>query len=96
MAKPRLKANALFLPCGASFAGNNAVKEVRGLGMMIAAELYDDAPSLVSDALSDGLLINVTQGNIVRLLPPLNMSDQEADELVISSPIYSTANFPTS
>ena len=63
-------------------AGNNAVKEVRGLGMMIAIELYDDAPSLVSDALSDGLLINVTQGNIVRLLPPLNMSDQEADELV--------------
>ena len=63
-------------------AGNNAVKEVRGLGMMIAIELYDDAPSMVSDALSDGLLINVTQGNIVRLLPPLNMSDQEADELV--------------
>ena len=63
-------------------AGNNAVKEVRGLGMMIAIELYDDAPSLVSDALSDGLLINVTQGNIVRLLPPLNMSDQEADEIV--------------
>ena len=61
-----LKANALYLPWERA-AGNNAVKEVRGLGMMIAIELYDDAPSLVSDALSDGLLINVTQGNIVRL-----------------------------
>ena len=63
-------------------AGNNAVKEVRGLGMMIAIELNEDAPELVSDALNNGLLINVTQGNVVRLLPPLNLSNQEADELV--------------
>ena len=65
-----------------ALAGNNSVKEVRGVGMMIAVELNADAPALVSDALQDGLLINVTQGNIVRLLPPLNLSDQEADELV--------------
>ena len=65
-----------------ALAGNNSVTEVRGLGMMIAVELNNDAPSLVSDALEDGLLINVTQGNIVRLLPPLNFSNEEADELV--------------
>jgi len=65
-----------------ALAGNNAVKEVRGMGMMIAVELYNDAPNLVADALHQGLLINVTQGNIVRLLPPLNLSNQEADELV--------------
>ena len=52
------------------------------MGMMIAVELYNDAPNLVADALHQGLLINVTQGNIVRLLPPLNLSNQEADELV--------------
>ena len=50
--------------------------------MMIAIELNEDAPELVSDALNNGLLINVTQGNVVRLLPPLNLSNQEADELV--------------
>ncbi len=65
-----------------ALAGNNSITEVRGLGMMIAVELNNDAPSLVSDALEDGLLINVTQGNIVRLLPPLNLSNEEADELV--------------
>ena len=65
-----------------ALAGNNSVTEVRGLGMMIAVELNNDAPSLVSDALEDGLLVNVTQGNIVRLLPPLNLSNEEADELV--------------
>lgn len=63
-------------------AGNNSVKEVRGLGMMMAVELNADAPNLVSDALEHGLLINVTQGNVVRLLPPLNLSNEEADELV--------------
>ena len=65
-----------------ALAGNNSVTEVRGLGMMIAVELNNDAPSLVSDTIEDGLLINVTQGNIVRLLPPLNLSNEEADELV--------------
>ena len=65
-----------------ALAGNNSVKQIRGMGMMIAVELNSDAPALVSDALHAGLLINVTQGNIVRLLPPLNLSDQEADELV--------------
>ena len=65
-----------------ALAGNNSVTEVRGLGMMIAVELNDEMPSLVTDALNDGLLINVTQGNIVRLLPPLNLSNEEADELV--------------
>ena len=62
--------------------GNNNVKEIRGAGLMLAVELNDDAPDLVHRALTDGVLINVTQGNIVRLLPPLTMTDAEADELV--------------
>ena len=62
--------------------GNNNVKEIRGAGLMLAVQLNDDAPDLVHRALADGVLINVTQGNIVRLLPPLTMTDAEADELV--------------
>ena len=62
--------------------GNNNVKEIRGAGLMLAVELNDDAPDLVHRALTNGVLINVTQGNIVRLLPPLTMTDAEADELV--------------
>ena len=49
---------------------------------MIAVELNEDAPELVSQALEQRVLINVTQGNIIRLLPPLTMSDAEADELI--------------
>ena len=60
--------------------GNNNVKEIRGAGLMLAVELNEDAPDLVHRALADGVLINVTQGNIVRLLPPLTMTNAEADE----------------
>ena len=62
-------------------AGNNRVKEIRGKGLMIAIELDQDAPDLVGEALKNGLLINVAQGNTIRLLPPLTMSDEEADSL---------------
>ena len=62
-------------------AGNNRVKEIRGKGLMIAIELNQDAPDLVSEALKNGILINVAQGNTIRLLPPLTMSDEEADSL---------------
>ncbi|MEM7078441.1 MAG: aspartate aminotransferase family protein [Pseudomonadota bacterium] len=65
-----------------ALAGNNRIKEVRGLGLMIAVELHEDAPDLVSAGLNAGILINVTQGNIVRMLPPLILSDAQADELV--------------
>ena len=62
--------------------GNNAVREVRGKGLMIAIELFDDCPHLVAEALEQGLLLNVTQGNIVRLLPPLTLTDEEAEIIV--------------
>lgn len=62
-------------------AGNNRVRDIRGLGLMLAIELVEDAPELVREGLNAGVLINVTQGNIVRLLPPLTLSDDEADEL---------------
>jgi acetylornithine aminotransferase len=58
------------------------VKEVRGKGMMIGIELDNDCPKLVSKALAVGLIINVTAGNIIRLLPPLNLSNDDANTLV--------------
>ena len=66
----------------AKLGGINRVKEIRGRGMMIAVELVDEAPDLVQKALAERLLINVTQGNIIRLLPPLNLAQSEAEELV--------------
>ena len=67
-----------------SLTGNNQVKEIRGKGLMLAIELNNDVPNLVNEALEAGILINVAQGNVIRLLPPLTMSDQEADSIVES------------
>ena len=62
--------------------GNNNISEIRGKGLMLAVEFTSECTQLVREALAAGLLINVTHGNVVRLLPPLTMSDGEADELV--------------
>ena len=67
-----------------SLTGNNQVKEIRGKGLMLAIELNEDAPNLVNDALEAGILINVAQGNVIRLLPPLTLTDKEADSIVES------------
>ncbi len=62
----------------------DGVKEIRGQGLMIGIELSRPCGELVREALSQGLLINVTSDKVVRLLPPLVMQRQEAD-LVVSS-----------
>ncbi|HYO23816.1 MAG TPA: aspartate aminotransferase family protein [Lacipirellulaceae bacterium] len=54
------------------------VREVRQCGLMIGVELsVPDASGLVGECMSAGLLINVTQGNVVRLLPAMTLDDQQ-------------------
>ena len=65
-----------------TFQGLSAVRMIRGRGLMIGIELTENCPALVERALQARLLINVTAGNVIRLLPPLIISDQEADEIV--------------
>lgn len=61
--------------------GLNNVKDIRGKGLMIGIELDNDCTELVKKALDKGLLINVTAQNVIRLLPPLIISDDEADQI---------------
>ena len=58
------------------------VKDIRGLGLMIGIELDRDCPELVKQALDKGLLINVTAGSVVRLLPPLILTDEQAEQII--------------
>ncbi|MCH4247231.1 MAG: aspartate aminotransferase family protein [Acinetobacter populi] len=65
----------------ARLAGLNVT--VRGFGMMIGIELPKDCTELVAIARdTKRLIINVTAGHVVRLLPPLNMTQQQADDLL--------------
>lgn len=63
-------------------AGSNLLKEVRGKGLMIAVELNEPRPGLVQAGLKAGVLINQIGERVVRLLPPLILTDAQADELV--------------
>ena len=56
--------------------------EVRGSGMMIGIELDRPCGELVKRALDAGVLINVTADKVVRLVPPLVMTEAEGAELV--------------
>lgn len=58
------------------------IREIRGRGMMLGIELDVPCAELVSLALDAGILMNVTAGNVVRLLPPYILNDDQADDLV--------------
>jgi acetylornithine/N-succinyldiaminopimelate aminotransferase len=58
------------------------VREIRGMGLMIGIELDRPCAELVGQALERGLLINVTAERVIRLLPPLILTEAEADILL--------------
>jgi predicted acetylornithine/succinylornithine family transaminase len=56
------------------------IRDVRIKGVMIGLELAVDATPVVADCMEQGLLINVTHGTVIRLLPALNLLDEQVDE----------------
>ncbi len=58
------------------------VKVIRGRGLMIGIELDRDVNSFKTIALKQGLLLNITRDNVIRLLPPLIIDEAQADEIV--------------
>jgi acetylornithine/N-succinyldiaminopimelate aminotransferase len=60
------------------------VTAIRGKGLMLAVALDRPCGELVRRALAEGLLINVTAERVVRLLPPLIVTESQADRIVSS------------
>ncbi|MFL2537002.1 MAG: aspartate aminotransferase family protein [Candidatus Azotimanducaceae bacterium] len=65
----------------ARLAGENAVKDIRGKGLMLGIELNAPCTELVQRAFERHLLINVTADTVIRMLPPLIINQEEADQL---------------
>ncbi len=65
-----------------ALAGESGIKEIRGAGLMIGVELDRPCGVLLGRAAAAGLLISVTADNVIRLVPPLIMTLQEAQEVV--------------
>ena len=84
----QLMANAIvmgdFIAAGfrARLEAVAGVHEIRNKGLMLGIELDLPCDELVKDALVAGLLINVTNDNVIRLLPPLVIQSAEAEQLV--------------
>lgn len=66
----------------AALGDTQGIKSIRHHGLMIGIELEQPCKELSALALKQGLLINVTTDKVVRLLPPLIISDDEADRIV--------------
>ena len=58
--------------------GVAGLREIRGQGLIIGIELDRPCGDLVKQALAEKMLINVTNDTVVRLLPPLIMTHEEA------------------
>jgi acetylornithine/N-succinyldiaminopimelate aminotransferase len=82
MDRARVLGDRMLSALRSRLAGNNHVRDIRGFGLMIGIELAEPCGELVAQGLDAGILINVTRDNVVRLLPPLTMSDDEADLII--------------
>ncbi|MBI1194974.1 MAG: acetylornithine transaminase [Gammaproteobacteria bacterium] len=67
----------------AALSAHPRIKDIRGRGLMIGIELHDGDGTLPALGLGRGLLFSLQAGNVIRLLPPLILSRDEADEIVL-------------
>lgn len=65
---------------GIAAMGSDQVKDVRGVGLIIGLEPVGDARALSAKLLARGLTTSPTVTNVIRLVPPLNVSAAEIDE----------------
>lgn len=58
------------------------IKEVRGMGLTVGVELNIDGEEIYKKCLKNGLLINCTQKNVLRIMPPLTVTESQIDKAV--------------
>jgi len=63
-------------------AAPDGLDEVRGLGLMIGVVFNFETKPLAAKLLEHGIIANATAGNVLRLVPPLIISDEELDQVV--------------
>lgn len=60
----------------------NLIKEVRGRGLILGMELTCPGREIANECLDYGAIINCTAGNVLRFVPPLNITKAHVDELI--------------
>lgn len=72
------------------------IKEVRGFGLMIGVEIDFPCKQIILDAMEKGVLLNCTQTNVIRALPPYILTEQDVDHAIqVLSSVFETAKPPS-
>ena len=82
IAQAAQKGDAIAKAFNDKLKDNPHIVNIRHLGLMIGIELDQPCGGLVTRALEAGLLINVTQEKVIRLLPPIIIDAQQINQLV--------------
>lgn len=61
---------------------SDAIKQVRGLGLMIGLELYIEAKPVIEQAYQNGVLLLSAGENVIRIVPPLIVCQADIDQMV--------------
>ena len=59
------------------------IREVRGMGLMLAIEMDGETREIADRCLARGLVVNATAGNVLRFLPPLTVSEGEIQQCLL-------------
>ncbi|MEX2783637.1 acetylornithine transaminase [Streptococcus sp. H49] len=78
----RLNADILQQKLKAALADLPLVTDIRGLGYMIGIETKADLADLVAGARARGLIVLTAGSNVLRLLPPLTLTEEEGEQAV--------------
>jgi len=72
---------------------SSCIKDVRALGLMIGIELTIEGKPIVEECFKNGLIINCTQGNILRIMPALNVTKKQINKalFIIQSALKTVA-----
>lgn len=63
-----------------AFEKRDLIKEVRGAGLMLGVELTRPCKPIVTMAMEEGVLLNVTHDTVIRMLPPYILTESQVDE----------------
>ncbi|MDO8552813.1 MAG: acetylornithine transaminase [bacterium] len=61
---------------------HSVIREVRGVGLMLGVELTTEGKKIYEECLKKGLLINCTQENVLRIMPPITVTKSEIDKAI--------------
>jgi acetylornithine aminotransferase len=82
LAKVRVKASYLQDQLAKQLGNLPTVVAIRGLGLMLGIQVTGDLGTIVTQARKNGLIVLTAGSDVIRLLPPLTITEEEIERAV--------------